>query len=61
MMAHVGGVPVEEFLPLLVTGAGGYVVLRVSSLWARVRPGRAKTSASEEPMNAGGSRASKRG
>lgn len=40
MIAHIGGVPVEEFLPLLVTGAGGYAVLRVSSLWARVRAGR---------------------
>lgn len=42
MIAHVGGVPVEEFLPLLVTGAGGYAVLRVSSLWARLRAGRGR-------------------
>ena len=40
MIAHIGGLPVEEFLPLLVTGAGGYAVLRVSSLWARLRAGR---------------------
>ncbi|MEZ5411920.1 MAG: hypothetical protein R2761_28050 [Acidimicrobiales bacterium] len=40
MIAHVGGVPVEELLPVAataVTGAGAYAMLRLSSLWARLR------------------------
>ncbi len=38
MIAHVGGLPVEEVLPLLMSGAGAGLVLLLGSLRRR-RPG----------------------
>ena len=37
MIAHIAGVPVEEFLPLLVSGIGAGVLLKVTSVWSRFR------------------------
>jgi hypothetical protein len=37
MIAHIAGVPVEEFLPMLVTGIGAGLLLKVTSVWSRVR------------------------
>lgn len=49
MIAHVGGLPVEELLPVAataVTGTGAYAALRLSSLWARLRAGRGRSDRS---------------
>lgn len=40
MIAHVGGLPVEEVLPTLMSGVGAYSILRLTSLWVRLRAGR---------------------
>jgi hypothetical protein len=40
VIAHVGGVPVEEMLPLLVGGATTGVVLSLTAVVARVRRAR---------------------
>jgi hypothetical protein len=37
VIAHVGGLPVEEVLPVLMSGVGAWAILRLSSLWARRR------------------------
>ena len=37
MIAHVGGLPVEELLPTLLSGGGAWVILRLTSLGARRR------------------------
>ncbi len=37
MIAHIGGVPLEEVLPALMGGAGTWLILRVTSLGARLR------------------------
>lgn len=34
MIAHVGGLPVEEVLPALMSGVGGWLMLRLTSLGA---------------------------
>ncbi len=38
MIAHVGGLPVEEVLQALMTGAGACLVLRLTSLWYQSSP-----------------------
>ena len=40
MIAHVGGLPVEEVLPLLMSGGGAWMILRLTFLGARLRPTR---------------------
>jgi hypothetical protein len=40
MIAHVGGLPVEEVLPALMSGGGAWLILRLTSLGARLRPTR---------------------
>jgi hypothetical protein len=35
-MAHIAGVPVEEFLPMVVSGIGVGVLLKLTSVWSRV-------------------------
>jgi hypothetical protein len=37
VIAHVGGVPVEEVLPVLMSGAGAWLLLWLTSLGARLR------------------------
>jgi hypothetical protein len=37
MIAHIAGLPVEEMLPALISGAGAWVVLRLSWLGRRGR------------------------
>jgi hypothetical protein len=32
VIAHVGGLPVEELLPALMSGAGAWLVLKLTSL-----------------------------
>jgi hypothetical protein len=36
VIAHIGGLPVEEVLPALVSGAGTWFILRLTSLGARL-------------------------
>jgi hypothetical protein len=43
-MAHVGGLPVEEVLPALMSGVGAWLILRLTSLGARLRARRARAS-----------------
>ena len=38
MIAHVGGLPVEEVLPALMSGVGAWLILRFTSLGTRVPP-----------------------
>ena len=39
-MAHVGGLPVEEILTVLMSGVGGWLILVLTWIVARVqRPG----------------------
>jgi hypothetical protein len=45
MIAHVGGLPVEEVLPALMTGVGAWLILRVTSLGAHLQARRARASA----------------
>jgi hypothetical protein len=40
VIAHVGGVPVEEMFPLLVGGMGTGLVLSLTAVVARVRRAR---------------------
>jgi hypothetical protein len=40
MIAHVGGLPLEEVLPALMSGGGAWLILRLTSLGARLRPTR---------------------
>ena len=40
VIAHVGGLPVEEVLPALMSGVGAWLILRLTSLAARRRPTR---------------------
>jgi hypothetical protein len=37
VIAHVGGLPVEEVLPALLTGGGAWLILWLTSLGARLR------------------------
>ena len=37
IIAHVGGLPVEEVLPALMSGVGGCLILRLTPLGSRVR------------------------
>jgi hypothetical protein len=37
MTAHIAGVPVEEFLPWLVSGIGAGLLLKLTSIWSRVQ------------------------
>ncbi|MDY7103727.1 MAG: hypothetical protein S0880_21300 [Actinomycetota bacterium] len=38
MIAHVGGLPIEEVVPLLLSGGGAFVLLRLRTLRMRRRP-----------------------
>jgi hypothetical protein len=40
VIAHVGDLPVEEVLPALMSGVGAWLILRLTSLGARLRPTR---------------------
>jgi hypothetical protein len=42
VMAHVGGMPVEEILPLLVTGVGGALVLAHTWVLSRIQRRRSR-------------------
>ena len=44
MIAHVGGLPVEEVLPALMSGVGAWLILRLTWLGARLRARRARAS-----------------
>jgi hypothetical protein len=37
VIAHVGGLPVEEVMPALMSGAGAWFILRLTSVWASAR------------------------
>ena len=37
MIAHIGGLPVEELLPALMSGAGAFLVGRLTVLRARLQ------------------------
>lgn len=37
MIAHIGGVPVEELLPMLVSGIGVGLLLKLTALGSRFR------------------------
>jgi hypothetical protein len=41
VIAHVAGVPVEEVLPVLMSGVGAWLIVRLTSLGARLRARRA--------------------
>ena len=40
MIGHVSGLPVEELLPTLISGGSAFLILRLTALRARLRPGR---------------------
>jgi hypothetical protein len=44
VIAHVGGLPVEEVLPALMTGVGAWLILRLTALGARLRARPARAS-----------------
>jgi hypothetical protein len=44
VIAHLGGLPVEEVLPALMSGVGAWLILRLTSLGARLRARRARAS-----------------
>jgi hypothetical protein len=44
VIAHVGGLPVEEVLPVLMSGVGTWLILRLTSLGAPLRARRARAS-----------------
>lgn len=46
MIAHVGGLPVEEVVPVLMSGAGAWLILWLTSLGARLRLTRRATEVS---------------
>jgi hypothetical protein len=50
VMAHVGGVPVEEILPLLVTGVGAALVL--AHTWVLSRIQRRRSEQRDRPPDA---------
>ncbi len=57
MIAHAGGLPVEEVVPALVSGGGAFLVL-LTSLGTRLRSsraGRQRTNELDEPENGGDS------
>lgn len=45
MIAHVGGLPVEEALPALMSGGGAWLILRLTSLGGRLAVWSGKSAA----------------
>ena len=47
MTGHVSGLPVEELLPVLMSGGGAFLIVRLTAFGARLRPGRDRHHANE--------------
>jgi hypothetical protein len=43
VIAHIGGLPVEEILPVLISGGGAWVILRLTMLRARAAGNKERT------------------